>query len=185
VHDARPIAADLSLDRERFELVEQHSAVRDFYDKEELRQSRSRTPRRAIHRRVAHHHLRPHDPPASLGRRGSRCGIATPASNARAQRLYRVVGAQRIRDLKDEQADALLGHRYEFINVWRPIRGPLRDAPLAMCNARTVSAGDLIPSDLIYRDRKGEIYLMQHNPKAVLVLRPGDARRRSVAVEML
>jgi hypothetical protein len=28
-----------------------------------------------------------------------------------------------------------------------------------------VSAGDLIPSDLTYRDRKGEIYLMQHNPK--------------------
>jgi hypothetical protein len=64
-----------------------------------------------------------------------------------------------------EEADALLGQRYAFINVWRPIRGPLRDAPLAMCDARSVSAGDLIPSDLIYRDRKGEIYLMQHNPK--------------------
>jgi hypothetical protein len=49
--------------------------------------------------------------------------------------------------------------------VWRPIRGPLRDAPLAMCDARSVSPGDLVASDLIYRDRKGEIYLMQHNPK--------------------
>lgn len=43
---------------------------------------------------------------------------------------------QRIRDLMGEEADALLGHRYEFINVWRPIRGPLRDAPLAMCDVR-------------------------------------------------
>ena len=34
-----------------------------------------------------------------------------------------------------------------------------------MCDARSVSAGDMVPSDLIYRDRKGEIYLMQHNPK--------------------
>jgi hypothetical protein len=32
VHDARPIAAGLSLDREGFELVEQRSTVRDFYD---------------------------------------------------------------------------------------------------------------------------------------------------------
>ena len=37
VHDARLVAAGLSLDREGFELVEQHSAVRDFYDEDELR----------------------------------------------------------------------------------------------------------------------------------------------------
>jgi hypothetical protein len=46
---------------------------------------------------------------------------------------------QRIRDLMGEEAENLLRRRYEFINVWRPIRGPLRDAPLAMCDARTVS----------------------------------------------
>jgi hypothetical protein len=37
VHDARPIAGDLSLDREGFELVEHRSAVRDVYDEDELR----------------------------------------------------------------------------------------------------------------------------------------------------
>ena len=37
VHDARPIARDLSLDREGFELMDHHSAVRDFYDEDELR----------------------------------------------------------------------------------------------------------------------------------------------------
>ena len=37
VHDARPIVADLSLDREGFELIEQRSAVHDFYDEDELR----------------------------------------------------------------------------------------------------------------------------------------------------
>ena len=72
---------------------------------------------------------------------------------------------QRIRDPAGEDADALLGRRYEFIDVWRPIRGPLRDAPSAMCDARSVSPGDLVASDLIYHDRKGEIYLMRHNPK--------------------
>jgi hypothetical protein len=34
-----------------------------------------------------------------------------------------------------EEAEALLRHRFEIVNVWRPIRGPLRDAPLAVCDA--------------------------------------------------
>jgi hypothetical protein len=44
VHDARPLVADLSLDREAFELVEQRSAVRDFYDEDELRRVYYPTP---------------------------------------------------------------------------------------------------------------------------------------------
>jgi hypothetical protein len=35
--DVRPIAADMSLDREGFALLRQQSAVRDFYDEDELR----------------------------------------------------------------------------------------------------------------------------------------------------
>jgi hypothetical protein len=44
------------------------------------------------------------------------------------------------------------------------LRGPLLDAPLAVCDARTVSAGDLVPSDLIYRERTGEVYQVRHSP---------------------
>ena len=52
-----------------------------------------------------------------------------------------------------------------MINLWRPIRGPLRDAPLAVCDARTVAAGDLVASDLVYRDRVGETYGVTYNPE--------------------
>src|SRR5262249_3204585 len=51
-----------------------------------------------------------------------------------------------------------------IINVWRPIRGPLLDSPLAVCDARTVAPQDLVPSDLIYRDRIGETYSVTYNP---------------------
>ena len=44
------------------------------------------------------------------------------------------------------------------------IRGPLRDAPLAVCDATTVAFGDFVPSDLVYRDRTGEIYRVKYNP---------------------
>ena len=48
--------------------------------------------------------------------------------------------------------------------MWRPIRGPLRDAPLAVCDALSVDPGDLAPSDLVYRDRVGETYSVTYNP---------------------
>jgi hypothetical protein len=52
----------------------------------------------------------------------------------------------------------------QVINLWRPIRGPLRDAPLAVCDAGSVAPGDLVPSDLVYRDRVGETYGVTYNP---------------------
>jgi hypothetical protein len=51
------------------------------------------------------------------------------------------------------------------INVWKPIRGPVQTAPLAVCDARTIRAGDLVPTDLKYRDRTGEVYSLRFNPQ--------------------
>jgi hypothetical protein len=70
-----------------------------------------------------------------------------------------------VRDLLGDEADALLRGRVQVINLWRPIRGPLRDAPLAVCDARSVAPGDLVPSDLVYRDRVGETYGVTFNPQ--------------------
>ena len=39
IHDMRPVASDLSLDREGFELIDCPTAQRDFYDEEELRRA--------------------------------------------------------------------------------------------------------------------------------------------------
>jgi hypothetical protein len=52
----------------------------------------------------------------------------------------------------------------QVINLWRPIRGPVRDAPLAMADGTTVAPEDLIASDLIYPNRSGETYSVKYNP---------------------
>ena len=75
-----------------------------------------------------------------------------------------ISGPQRVRDLMGLEADDLLSRRFAIINVWRPIRGPLFDAPLALCDATSLATGDLVPQDLIYRDRTGEIYGLTYNP---------------------
>ena len=78
--------------------------------------------------------------------------------------MARPSGPQRVRDLMGEEAEELLRHRFEIVNVWRPIRGPLRDAPLAICDATSVAFADFVPSDLVYRDRVGETYRVRYNP---------------------
>ncbi len=54
--------------------------------------------------------------------------------------------------------------RFLQVNLWRPIRGPLREAPLALCEGATVHAQDLHPVELRYPDRSGEIYYLAHRP---------------------
>ena len=47
-------------------------------------------------------------------------------------------GPQRVRDLLPDEADELLKGRVQVINLWRPIKGPLQDSPLAVCDATTI-----------------------------------------------
>lgn len=80
---------------------------------------------------------------------------------------------QRVRDLTGMAADALLRRRFAVVNVWRPIRGPLYDAPIAVCDAATVQARDLVASDLVYRHRVGETYAVHYNPNHRWLYVPG------------
>jgi hypothetical protein len=52
--------------------------------------------------------------------------------------------------------------RYLQVNLWRPIRGPLRDAPLALCDGSSVRPDALRNVELRYPDRAGEIYYLMH-----------------------
>ena len=73
-------------------------------------------------------------------------------------------GANRVREHLPDEAEELLKGRVQVINLWRPVRGPVRDTPLALCDAASVAAGDLIASDLIYPNRNGETYSVKFNP---------------------
>jgi hypothetical protein len=55
--------------------------------------------------------------------------------------------------------------RFLQVNLWRPIRGPLRDAPLAICDGSSVRPESLQTVELRYPDRTGEIYYLSHDPE--------------------
>ena len=69
------------------------------------------------------------------------------------------------RHLPAEDAPALLARRFQIINLWRPIARPAHDWPLALCDFRSVDPRtDLVPTDLVYEDHKGETNSVRFNP---------------------
>ncbi|KAJ7149263.1 hypothetical protein C8R43DRAFT_1107754 [Mycena crocata] len=70
------------------------------------------------------------------------------------------------RNLPAEDVPELLKHRFQTINLWRPISHPAVDWPLALCDFRTVDPSkDVLPVALVYPDREGETLGVKYNPQ--------------------
>jgi hypothetical protein len=168
ISDARPLLSQVSLDEEGFALVRHKSSTRDFYDDEEVKRVyypeavqllKELTGADRVY--IFDHTVR-RRAPGSEDRRANT--PRQPVPRVHVDHTARS-GPQRVRDLLPEEADQLLRGRVQIINLWRPIRGPLRDAPLAVCDARTVKPEHLVPSDLIYLNRVGETYSVTFDPE--------------------
>ena len=167
IHDARALASEISLDAEGFAIVPHRSAVRDFYDDEEVRRVYYPEAQRFIAELTGASRVFVFDHTQRKRVRGVEDRAAgvprQPATRVHVDHTAKS-GPQRVRDFMGEEAEELLRGRVQVINLWRPIRGPLRDAPLAVCDAQSVAPGDLVASDLIYPHRVGEIYGVTYSP---------------------
>jgi len=167
IHDLRPIASDLGLDTQGFALLEQRSAVQDFWDDDEVRRVYYPEAERFLaevtgaSRVFIFDHLQRRRVSGLKDRTTG--GPRQPATRVHVDHTARS-GPQRVRDLLPDEAEELLKGRAQVINMWRPLFTPLQDAPLAVCDSRTVAADDLVPSDLVYRQRVGETYSVKYNP---------------------
>ena len=167
IFDGRLVANGFSLDREGFELVKHPTIVRNFYDDEEVRrvyypvvEAFLAATLKADRVVIFDHTVRKRvDGAADI--RGA--GPRQPATRVHVDQTI-VSGANRVREHLPDEAEELLKGRVQVINLWRPIRGPVRDTPLAMLDGTTVKDGDLVASDLIYPNRSGETYSVKYNP---------------------
>jgi hypothetical protein len=166
IHDIRPIGDTVSLDREGFALVRQNSSVKD-YDEDEVRSVYYPEAERLIKQAtganrvfVFDHTVRKRVQGAADVRDGS---PRQPVARVHVDHTEKS-GPQRVRDLIPDEAEELLKGRVQIINLWRPIRGPLLDSPLAVCDARTATPNELVASDLVYPHRVGETYSVKYNP---------------------
>ena len=167
IFDARLIASSISLDREGFALVRHLTAVNNFVDDKEVTtvyypaaEAFIRATLKADRVFIFDHTIRKRVEGAP-DIRGA--GPRQPATRVHVDQTA-ASGPNRVREHLLDEAEELLKGRVQVINLWRPIRGPLRDAPLAMCDGQTVVHDDLVASDLIYPNRRGETYSVKYNP---------------------
>jgi len=167
VRDGRAVLGDLSLDGHGFALLRHRSAVTDFSDAAQLKAVYLPEVERLVAAATGaakvvafDHNLR-----SSAVAGDNAKGVSEPAWRVHNDYTVRS-GPQRVRDLLDpEEADFRLRHRFAVVNLWRPIKGPLLEAPLALCDARSMAAGDFVANDLIYPDRVGETYAVTFSPR--------------------
>ena len=167
---ARSSSAAPTMEREGYALHHAPSAVCDFLDKDEVvRHYYPEVAELALavsgasRAFVFDHLLRKRQPGAPQG--FGRIDGHRPGAAGRVHCDFTPASARRRLELELGGADAANKvKRYSIVNLWRPIRHPVLDAPLAMCDARSVAPDDLVASDIIYADRTGEIYQALHNP---------------------
>src|ERR1700688_4670407 len=166
VRNGREMLNKLSLDTNGFVLTEHETAVKDFYDSDEVKSVYYPEVERLLkrvtgaERVVMFDHIVRNPVLAERGEKGAR----PPAKIVHND--YTLKSApRRVRDHLPEEADRLLGNRFAEINVWRAIRGSIESSPLALCDARSLGAEDSVPTDLINRDSVGEILGFLYNPQ--------------------
>ena len=166
IRNGREQLNKFSLDTNGFVLTEDETAVKDFYDPNEVKSVYYPEVERLIkrvtgaERVVVFDHIVRNPLLAERGEKGAR-GPAKFVHND-----YSFKSApRRVRDHLPEEADRLLRNRFAEVNVWRAIRGPIESSPLALCDARSLDADDVVPTDLVYRERVGETLGFLYNPK--------------------
>ena len=169
VHDGRPLEGRTSLDREGFAFVRHPTAVSDFHDAAAIKSSYFEESARLVRSITGASKVVTFDynlRHAAASGRDSK-GISQPVRRVHND-FTADSGGRRAREellAIGEDAERLLKHRFAIINVWRPIRGPVQDSPLAVCDASTVDPQDLVVSDLVYRDRVGHTYSVAYSPR--------------------
>ncbi|KAL7928349.1 hypothetical protein V8C35DRAFT_318437 [Trichoderma chlorosporum] len=108
------------------------------------------------------HTVRRRDPGLAVESRGTE-GALQPVLAAHTDHSHGS-GPTRIHaHLSEEEAKSLMQTRFQIINVWQPLFGPLEDWPLGICDPKSVRQEDLVHTDLIYPHYFGEIYSLRLN----------------------
>jgi hypothetical protein len=162
VHDARGLNPAPTVDREGFALVRQRTRVENFYDQDQVRGVYYPECDRLLRDLTGAPRVVVFDHIVRNAARTSEKGIKMPATAVHND-YTASSGPQRLRDLLPAEAAELLRHRFAIVNVWRPLRGPVLDSPLGVCDARSIARADLVPNARIYPDRRGEIQSVKFN----------------------
>src|SRR5687768_12793774 len=165
IHDGRK-AGQTTLDENGFVFVEHKTAVKDFFDPEELKSVyypevaaliKDLSGAKRVH--VFDHTLRSGDEAEREAKL-----VREPVLSAHND-YTEWSGPNRVRELLPDEADSLLQNRFAIIQVWRAINQPIRSNPLAIADAKSIAPEDLLVAERRYPHRVGQTYRLKYSPE--------------------
>ena len=157
--NGRDVADELSLDREGFLITDHVSDVSDFYDEAAIQTNYYEECIALLNEFTGADRVEIFDHTYRIQDVQKREKLGTGAPVLTVHNDYTDwSGPKRVNDILPDEAEELLKHRYVMVNVWRPLTEPVLTDPLALCDAASMVDKDLIASDHIYPDRRGETY---------------------------
>jgi hypothetical protein len=184
VHDARPIASELSLDKQAIKLVDHETRIRDFYDENEVKTAYYAEVEALLKRETGASKVVIFDHTVRTADQAVERGYRPPVQSVHCD-YTEASGPRRVRDLlpPDEAAERLK-KRFAEYNVWRSIAPePVEMAPLGLVDAESIAPRDLAVCDLVYTDRTGEIYQGVYNPDHRWYYFPKMTRNEAVLIK--
>jgi hypothetical protein len=169
ITDLRTSSAKPTVEREGFELLHAPTAVADLNSDEAVENDYYREIEALLKKQFGASRVAIFD---ATRRSDSGTGAANPdGRRGPAARVHvdytQKSGPQRLKDtIGVPEAQRLLegGARVIQVNVWRPIRGPVQRAPLAVADASSIAKDELVATDQVFPDRVGEIYHLAYGP---------------------
>jgi hypothetical protein len=169
ITDIRKIPVQPSTEREGFELVVSPTAVADLNNDDAIANVYYPEIEALLKKRFGATRIVVFD---ATRRSDSGAGAANPdGRRGPAIRVHvdytQKSGPQRLKDTVGiAEAERLLasGARVIQVNVWRPVKGPVQRAPLAVADASSIARHELVATDQVFPDRVGEIYHLAYGP---------------------
>ena len=152
-----------TLDGNGFTFVEHHTAMRDFFDPEELKSVYYAEVAALIKAQSGGTRVVVFDHTLRSGDEGERESKLLREPVLWAHNDYTEwSGPQRVRDLLPDEAEQLLQHRFAIIQVWRAINQPIQSNPLAIADSASVPSEDMMIAERRYPTRVGQTYRLRY-----------------------
>ena len=185
IRNGRLEAEDFALDRQGFRFVRHDTRVESFFDEEEIRRVYYPEMEALVKAETGASRVVVFDHTLRTADQGLREARKIREVVPRVHNDYTEwSGPQRVRDILPDEAEQLLRSRFAIVQVWRPIRHPVETFPLALCDARTISADDLVIAERIYPNRVGQTYAITYNPAHVWYWFPHMRREEAIVFKV-
>src|SRR3954463_13082897 len=166
VDNGRLHMSKLSLDGNGFTLMRHKTKVKDFFDKQELESVYYPEVEELIKQASGATRVVIFDHTLRSGDEGEREAKLVREPVLSAHNDYTEwSGPQRVREVMGSEAEESLKRRFAIIQVWRAINQPIVSNPLAMADARSVAAEDLLIAERRYPNRVGQTYRLKYSAR--------------------